>query len=61
MERRIISLTKDIDKIVKQILPHTGNFRKEVKLLLKKDSIHKKIDALAERYDKLIQALEQGK
>lgn len=61
MERRIISLTKDIDKIVKQILPHTGNFRKEVKLLLKKDSIHKKIDALAERYDKLIQSLEQGK
>jgi ribosomal protein S15P/S13E len=59
MERRILSLTKDIDKLIKFILPHTVDFHSEVKLLINKGKIHKKIDELVERYDKLIKSLER--
>lgn len=59
--KRIHNLTKEIDNIIKYILPHTGNFKKEVKLLTKKQEIFKKIDELAEKYDKIIDKLEQQK
>lgn len=59
LERNLSSITKEIDNIIIYILPHTGEFKKEVKLLSKKEQIFKKIDKLVEKYDKLIDKLEQ--
>lgn len=59
MRHKITTLTKEIDNIIKIMIPTAGNFHEEVKLLLKKEVLHKKIDALVEKYDKLINELEE--
>lgn len=59
LKNKIHKLTEEIDNIIKYILPHTGSFKKEVKLLSKKEQIFKRIDELAKKYDKLIEKLER--
>lgn len=61
MERRTNSIIKQIDNLLKQILPHTGEFRKEAKLYIKREKIKKKIDDIAEKYERLIASLEAKK
>lgn len=59
MRHKISTLVKEIDNIIKVMIPTAGNFHEEVKLLLKKEALHKKIDVLVEKYDKLINELEE--
>ena len=61
MKRKITYLIKDFDKIMKEILPHTGDFRKEVSLLSRKAEFEEIIDKMAEKYDKIIELIEQEK
>jgi hypothetical protein len=61
MKRKITYLIKDFDKIMREILPHTGDFRKEVLLLQRKEEFEEIIDKMAEKYDKIIQLIEQEK
>lgn len=61
MKRKITYLIKDFDNIMKQILPHTGDFRKEVMLLSKKQEFEEIIDKMAEKYDKIIELIEKEK
>lgn len=61
MKRKITYLIKDFDNIMKQILPHTGDFRKEVMLLSKKEEFEILIDKMAEKYDKIIELIEKEK
>lgn len=61
MKRKITYLIKDFDNIMKQILPHTGDFRKEVMLLSKKQEFEIIIDKMAEKYDKIIELIEKEK
>lgn len=60
MERRTNSIIKEIDKLIESIIPHTGDFRKEVSLFVKREKLHKKLDIIIEKYDKLIASLEKG-
>lgn len=59
MEEKAKSILFGIDEMIKTILPHTGNFHKEVKLLSKKADFNEKIDALLQKYDEIIKELEQ--
>lgn len=61
MKRKITYLIKDFDNIMKQILPHTGDFRKEVMLLSKKQEFEIIIDKMVDKYDKIIKLIEQEK
>lgn len=61
MERRTNSIIKQLDELLKQIIPHTGEFRKEAKLFIKREKLKKKIDSIAEKYEKLIASLEAKK
>ncbi len=61
MKRKITYLIKDFDKIMREILPHTGDFRKEVMLLGKKQEFEEMIDKMAEKYDKIIELIENEK
>ena len=46
---------------MREILPHTGDFRKEVMLLKRKEEFEEIIDKMAEKYDKIIELIEQEK
>ena len=46
---------------MREILPHTGDFRKEITLLSKKGEFEELIDKMAEKYDKIIELIEQEK
>jgi len=59
MKRKITYLIKDFDKIMREILPHTGDFKKEVLLLRRKEEFEEIIDRMAEKYDKIIEMIEQ--
>ena len=59
MEDKFKQITDDIDKIIKTILPHTGNFNKEVKLLSQKKMFFDMLDETLKKYDDLIKNLEQ--
>jgi len=59
MDLELKKVVEEIDNIIKDILPHTGIFRKEVKLLLKKEEYFKEIDKIAEKYDELIASLSR--
>jgi hypothetical protein len=61
MKRKITYLIKDFDKIMREILPHTGDFRKEVMLLSKKNEFEQIIDKMAEKYDKIIDLIQKEK
>ena len=61
MKRKITYLIKDFDKIMREILPHTGDFRKEVMLLKRKEEFTEIIDNMAEKYDKIIDLIEKEK
>jgi mevalonate kinase len=61
MEQKVKEITDSLDEIIKFILPHTGDFKKEVKLLSQKKTFFEKIDALSQKYDELLKELEQGK
>jgi len=61
MKRKITYLIKDFDKIMREILPHTGDFRKEVMLLKRKEEFIEIIDNMAEKYDKIIELIENEK
>lgn len=61
MKRKITYLIKDFDNIMKQILPHTGDFKKEVMLLSKKEEFEIIIDKMVEKYDKIIELIEKEK
>ena len=61
MKRKITYLIKDFDKIMREILPHTGDFRKEVLLLQRKQEFEEIIDKMAEKYDKIIELIEKEK
>jgi hypothetical protein len=61
MKRKITYLIKDFDKIMREILPHTGDFRKEVMLLKRKEEFTEIIDSMAEKYDKIIDLIEKEK
>lgn len=61
MKRKITYLIKDFDKIMREILPHTGDFRKEVILLKRKEEFTEIIDNMAEKYDKIIDLIEKEK
>ena len=61
MKRKITYLIKDFDKIMREILPHTGDFRKEVMLLKRREEFSEMIDNMAEKYDKIIELIEQEK
>jgi hypothetical protein len=61
MKRKITYLIKDFDKIMREILPHTGDFRKEVMLLRRKEEFTEIIDNMAEKYDKIIDLIEKEK
>ena len=61
MKRKITYLIKDFDKIMREILPHTGDFRKEVMLLKRREEFSEMIDNMAEKYDKIIDLIEQEK
>lgn len=61
MERRTNSIIKQLDELLKQIIPHTGEFHKEAKLFIKREKLKKKIDDIAQKYDKLISSLEAKK
>jgi len=61
VKRKITYLIKDFDKIMREILPHTGDFRKEITLLSKKGEFEELIDKMAEKYDKIIELIEQEK
>lgn len=61
MKRKITYLIKDFDKMMREILPHTGDFRKEVMLLSRKAEFEEIIDKMAEKYDKIINLIEQNK
>jgi hypothetical protein len=59
MDLELKKVVEEIDNIIKDILPHTGIFRKEVKLLLKKEEYFKEIDKIAQKYDELIASLSR--
>jgi hypothetical protein len=59
MEQKAKEIIFGIEEMIKTILPHTGNFHKEVKLLSKKAEFFQKIDVLLEKYDEMIKELEQ--
>lgn len=61
MKRKITYLIKDFDKIMREILPHTGDFRKEVMLLKRKEEFTEIIDSMVEKYDKIIDLIEKEK
>lgn len=61
MKRKITYLIKDFDKIMREILPHTGDFKSEVMLLKRKDEFIEIIDRMGEKYDKIIELIEQNK
>lgn len=61
MKRKITYLIKDFDKIMGEILPYTGDFRKEVLLLKRKEEFEEIIDKMVEKYDKIIELIEQEK
>ena len=61
MKRKITYLIKDFDKIMREILPHTGDFKSEVMLLKRKDEFIEMIDRMGEKYDKIIELIEQEK
>lgn len=61
MKRKITYLIKDFDKIMREILPHTGDFHKEVLLLKRKEEFEQIIDKMAEKYDKILLLIEQEK
>lgn len=46
---------------MREILPHTGDFRKEVMLLSKKEEFEDIINKMAEKYDKIIELIENEK
>ncbi len=46
---------------MREILPHTGDFRKEVMLLKRKEEFTEIIDNMAEKYDKIIDLIEKEK
>lgn len=61
MKRSITYLIKDLDKLIKEIIPYTGDFKKEVLILKKKEQLFKKIDDIVNKYDKMIKTLENNK
>jgi hypothetical protein len=61
MKRKITYLIKDFDKIMREILPYTGDFKKEVTLLKRKEEFEEIIDKMVEKYDKIIELIEQEK